>query len=112
MRLGWMSILTMGLLLTATAYVAVGLYQKHGNEASFASIRVGASEESVISIFGNPSKRERAEEPFARYASAKCEFPCAERLWFENRMFLDVEAWSVSIDNTGHVIRKDHWVSP
>lgn len=49
---------------------------------------------------------------FARYASQPCGGDCAERLWFENRLSLDTEAWSVELDKSGRVIKKSRWISP
>jgi hypothetical protein len=56
--------------------------------------------------------REGPEKAFSRYASTKCQAPCVERLWFENRMALDLEAWSVSIGSDGKVVEEYHSVSP
>jgi hypothetical protein len=37
---------------------------------------------------------------------------CVERLWFENRLGLDIEAWSIELDRGSRVVHKAHWVSP
>ena len=96
----------MFLYLAACTYIHI----KHQN--AFDSINIGDTADSVMARFGNPSVREGPERLFSRYASAKCVSPCVERLWFENRLALDLEAWSVSLGSDGKVVDKYHWVSP
>lgn len=82
------------------------------NKKSFSSIKVGDSRDAVINLFGKASHIDRPGFLFSRYASEQCKDPCAERLWFENRLSLDTEAWSVELDSNGVVIKKTYWQSP
>ena len=80
---------------------------------AFEAIQVGDTESKVIDRFGTaPSARETPAALFSRYASQACTGSCIERLWFENRLTFDTEAWSVELDQTAHVVHKAHWVSP
>ena len=80
---------------------------------AFEAVQIGETEADVIDRFGTaPSMRETPAALFSRYASQACTGSCVERLWFENRLTFDTEAWSVELDHTAHVIRKAHWVSP
>jgi hypothetical protein len=79
---------------------------------AFNSINEGDTAISVVEIFGEPSVREGPDKLFTRYGASRCQSPCAERLWFENRLALDLEAWSVSLGSDGRVVRKSHFVSP
>jgi hypothetical protein len=85
----------------------------HYRNRAFESVRIGDSENRFLDLFGvHPSVREKPNALFVRYASAACEAPCAERLWFENTLSLDIEAWSLELDEDRRVIKKSHWVSP
>lgn len=81
---------------------------------SFEAISIGDTRERVIFNFGTaPVVREKnGDDPFRRYTSYPCEAPCVERFWFENRMGMDINAWSVEFDKNGKVIKKSHWLSP
>lgn len=88
-------------------------YKSHVRNSAFAAVQIGDTEATVIARFGTqPSIREKPGTLFARYASQPCSGYCAERLWFENRLSIDTEAWSVELDNKGQVIKKSRWVSP
>lgn len=79
----------------------------------FAAVNFGDTKIQVLRALGTPSVLERADgKYFSRYGAKACIAPCTERFWFENRMTLDSEAWSVEFDNSGRVIKKSHWVSP
>jgi hypothetical protein len=79
----------------------------------FEAVSVGDTKRQVVILLGTPSVREKSGgEHFARYGAKVCSAPCAERFWFENRMTLDMEAWSVEFDASGKVIKTSHWVSP
>lgn len=104
-------------LLIVGLLIAVGIgsctYVSHVRNRAFESVQVGDAESKVIDLFGvQPSVREKPGALFARYATAPCTEPCAERLWFENRLSLDIEAWSVELDRDRRVIKKSRWVSP
>jgi hypothetical protein len=76
-------------------------------------VKIGDSADFVVALFNAPPVYETPEDPpFVRYASEKCKSPCVERLWFENRLELDIEAWSISLRSDGRVVDKYHWVSP
>jgi hypothetical protein len=94
------------------SYVATCLYINMKHQAAYDSVKVGDPADLVILRLGSPSVREDQEKLFSRYASSKCQPPCVERLWFENRLALDMEAWSVSLGDDGRVVEKYHWVSP
>jgi len=79
---------------------------------AFESIKPGDSRRTVVDALGAPDERELPEKLFSRYASKPCGSPCKERLWFENRLTLDIEAWSVELDQDDRVIHKAHWFSP
>lgn len=88
-------------------------WTSHSWTAALDAIQVGDAEASVIARFGTqPSVREKSGKLFARYASSPCRGECVERLWFENRLSLGIEAWSVELDKNRRVIDKAHWVSP
>ena len=76
------------------------------------TIEFGDTEAAVIAKMGIPSVKESKETPFYRYATNGCAPPCVYRLWFENRLALDLEAWSISLGTDGRVVGKYHWVSP
>jgi hypothetical protein len=112
MRFSWVTITVGGVLAVVFLYLATCIYIRTQCQHAFNSIDLGDTEDSVVARFGNPSVREDPEKLFSRYASTKCQAPCVERLWFENRMALDLEAWSVSLGSDGKVVEKYHWVSP
>jgi len=108
-----LTLVTIGaVVLIVVAYLGAGLPAKFSRDAAFKRTNVGDSYEDVVSRFGTPSATDGAGKNFTRYTSQPCLVPCARRLWFENRVFLDVEAWSVSFDLNGRVLEKYHWVSP
>lgn len=110
------SVLTVVLLVIGAAVVgSIGAcsYKSHMRNSAFDAMHVGDTEASVIAGFGTqPSVRERRGALFARYASQPCSGDCIERLWFENRLSLDMEAWSVELDKNRRVLKKSRWVSP
>lgn len=78
----------------------------------FDQIREGDSRVSVLESLGRADFVETEGERFTRYASVKCSQRCVERLWYENRLSLDTEAWSIEVDANGNVIHTAHWTSP
>lgn len=91
---------------------ACGLRARTFN-AAFDKLQLGDSEATVLQLFGaQPSVREAPGQPFFRYASDACKGACAARLWFENRLSLDTQAWSVEFDRDGRLIKKSRWISP
>ena len=81
-------------------------------QRQFDLISVGDARDRVVKAFGAADVEETGEEPFLRYSSNKCMDACNVRLWYANRMTLDIEAWSFDIDRNGQVVHKYHWVSP
>jgi hypothetical protein len=112
MRFSWMTVTVGGVAATFFLYAVTCIYERAKRQEAFNSVSIGDSIDSVVMRFGDPSVRESPDKLFARYASTKCQPPCAERLWFENRLAFDLEAWSVSIGGDGTVVEKYHWVSP
>jgi len=78
----------------------------------FDKTNIGDSQSQVIAYLGIPASKTGTGEPFPRVTGAGCELPCVVRFWYENRLFLDFEAWSVDLDLNSHVVDKYHWVSP
>jgi hypothetical protein len=74
-------------------------------------IRLGDTEALVLSKLGEPGRKELPGTPYFRYASSPCSNPCVERLWWDGE-FMDIEAWSVSLDANHKVVDTTHWVSP
>ena len=112
MRASWIPISVAVITAILLSYVGTCVFVKMRRQAAYDSVKIGDTADFVVARFGNPSVREGPEKLFARYASSKCQLPCAERLWFENRLTLDLEAWSVSLGSDGRVVEKYHWVSP
>jgi len=79
---------------------------------SFDQINIGDDESMVTEKLGYPSFREREGVIFSRYDSVGCVKPCQERLWFENKLSLDIEAWSFELDSDHRVIKKSYFLSP
>lgn len=109
-------VLAIALLIAgATAIGSIGAcsYKSHMRNSAFDAVQVGDTEATVIARFGTqPSVRENPSSLFSRYASHPCSGECAERLWFENRLSLDTEAWSVELNKSRQVIKKSRWISP
>ena len=103
----------LGLLALPLGGIGACALNAYRADKAFDAISIGDSEARVIERFGSqPSVRERPGSPFTRYASQACEGDCTERLWFENGLSLDTQAWSVELDLNRHVIRKARWISP
>lgn len=93
--------------------IGVCSYKSYVRNSAFDAVQVGDTEASVVARFGTqPSVREKPGALFSRYASQPCGGECTERLWFENRLSLDTEAWSVELDKNHRVIKKSRWLSP
>ena len=52
---------------------------------------------------GQPDVVEHAGVPYPP-ASRECSGLCAQRWWYENRLGLDTEAWSVELDASDRVL--------
>ena len=104
--LAWVGLAAPILYFSACSYLSVG------TSSAYKSIKLGDSEDAVINLLGKPSVIERPDTIFSRYASTPCEEPCRKRLWFENRLSFDTQAWSVELDENAQVIKKSRWTSP
>lgn len=83
-------------------------------ERRFNNVALGNSKQQVLNIMVDvPSVVEKSGTLyFRKYGGTSCDSPCAERLWFENSLNYDLEAWSIELDANGKVINKHHWVLP
>lgn len=100
-------------IVILAAYIGGCSLISSSRNKAFEAIKIGDTEANVIAQFGaSPSVREKPGSLFARYASQPCMGSCVERLWFENRLTFDAEAWSVELDRSARVVHKAHWVSP
>lgn len=107
------TVLVRGVLSLPVLYATTCSYVAHRNTAAFNDVVVGDGEATVLRTLGTPSMREKRGEPaFVRYSGEGCVAPCHERLWYENRLGLDVEAWSIELGEDRRVIGTAHWVSP
>ncbi len=93
-------------------YFAACSYVSASKSKAYESINIGDSEEDVVRILGRPSVREKPDAQFTRYSSNPCRGECRQRLWFENRLSFDTEAWSIELDSSKRVIYKARWHSP
>ncbi|MGA7439260.1 MAG: hypothetical protein WBW32_14160 [Luteibacter sp.] len=104
-----------GLLVTyILAAIAITHYQGRVQE----EIRLGASEQSVVSSFWFTPGVEVATSPDPAAgrafttADSRCKAPCVRRLWWIHPLLPDIEAWTVDLDGDGKVIKTYHWSSP
>lgn len=93
-------------------YISTCSIISYSRTRSFDAVEVGEGRNSVIVKLGAPSKIEMPDHLFVRYAATQCKTPCVKRLWYENRLAFDSEAWSVELDADDVVVHKAHWVSP
>jgi len=100
------------LIAVPVAYVSSCAYVSSTKSAAFDAVKIGDPEALVVAKLGSPSVREEPGVLFTRYASTACKDPCAQRLWFENRLSLDTQAWSVELNANAHVVKKSQWMSP
>lgn len=86
----------------------VGVYYNN----AFNDLDMGSTASEVLMRMGSPAHIEKSGEIYSRYASEACVSPCAKRIWFENKLSMDTEAWSVEFDSEQRLIKKTRWVSP
>jgi hypothetical protein len=109
--LGTIAVIAITALLVA--YIGSCSLISSSRNKAFEGVQIGDTEANVIARFGaSPSVREKPGTLFSRYASQPCMGACVERLWFENRLAFDTEAWSVELDRSARVVHRAHWVSP
>ena len=94
------------------SYIAACVYISNQRDKAFDAVKPGDKREKVLALFESSFVVENNDSPFLRYASTTCVAPCRERLWFENRLTLDTEAWSVEFGDDQRVIEKTLWNSP
>lgn len=99
-------------ILVIVGFFSSCAYLSHKGDSAFNATKTGESKEVVITNFDMPFVTKASGVAYPRYAAEGCKSPCAERLWFPNRLSFDIEAWSVDIDGEGHVVDKAHWNSP
>lgn len=108
-----MTIVLLAFGAVIAALIGACSFTSHSRNTAFDAVQVGDTETAVITHFGTqPSVREKPGALFTRYASRPCSGECVERLWFENRLSFDMEAWSVELDKNSIVVKKSRWVSP
>lgn len=100
------------LALIPVFYLAACSFNSHKGNSALSELKNGDSEARVLALFGPPTTREKPGVGYIRYVNDKCSDPCAERLWFENRMSLADEAWVITLDSKRTVIKSAHLVSP
>jgi hypothetical protein len=100
------------LVLLPILYVSSCGFLSARKNSIFSSVNVGDTQKMVIDKMGEPNVRELPGVLYSRYASLGCQPPCAVRLWYENRLSLDTEAWSFEVNDAGGIINKTRWRSP
>jgi hypothetical protein len=100
------------LLLVPAIYVSSCSYRSYAEDKAFGAIHVGDSMDDVRTIMGQPDAYEKAGRKSPVPFSSGCHSPCAERLWYLNRMSLIGESWSVDFDTRRRVVDKAFWESP
>jgi len=107
----WWVILT--IVLLPVLYVSSCSIIASHTQREFDAIHVGSTKQQVVDAMGDPSVLEGSSgPPFRRYTAYACAGACVERFWYENRMGMDIEAWSVAFDANGTVIETSHLTSP
>lgn len=93
-------------------YLSTCSYITEKRSAAYHTVNIGDTEANVIDKFAADPIREKQGVLFSRYSSSICQAPCVERLWFENRLTLDTEAWWTEFGIDGRAIDKGYVVSP
>lgn len=107
LRIGLLAVLAVPILYISSCTITSLIRNR-----AFDAVTIGDTAKSVIRKMGEPSVREPPGNLFSRYAAKQCAAPCVDRLWYENRLTLDTEAWSIELDDNGRVIDKARWISP
>ncbi|PTR32892.1 hypothetical protein C8J98_104103 [Luteibacter sp. OK325] len=87
-------------------------YISHERNAAFNSVQIGDTKDKVIDAFDAKFVSKPSGVAYTKYDTGGCQSPCVERLWFENILSMDIEAWSFDLDKGGRVIGKGKWNSP
>ena len=99
------------LILSPAWYVAACCVFSNSRKEAFYQVQTGDTRQAVLARFGKPTHVEREGVVFKHYSSTPCTAPCAERLWFENRLNSELEVWAVSLDRHGRVVDKNYLIS-
>lgn len=100
------------IVLVPLLYIGACSAISHRRDRGFAQVKEGDTEQQVIAAMGEPTDRETASNRLAQYGAPECRAPCAQRMWYPNKLSLVGEAWSVELDAGGHVVHTAHIVSP
>lgn len=101
------------IVLVPVVYVSSCSLRANRMQHAFDTIHAGSTKQQVVDALGDPSVTEGSSgPPFRRYTTTLCEGVCVERFWYENRMGLDIEAWSIAFDANGTVIETSHLTLP
>ena len=92
-------------LLYLTSCTALSLHLSNAQ----AHLHAGDSVATVIARLG---QADGVGSAMPGFPADSCAYPCARRLWYENRLSLGGEALSVDFDSSGRVVGQYHWVSP
>jgi hypothetical protein len=87
-------------------------YISHERNAASNSVQIGDTKDKVIDAFDAKFVSKPSGVAYTKYDTGGCRSPCVERLWFENILSMDIEAWSFDLDKEGRVIDKGKWNSP
>jgi hypothetical protein len=100
------------IVLIPVIYVSACSYRSHSVNTAFDSIQAGDTEAVVRSAMGQLLARETKGGARGVPFSNGCKDRCAEIWWYENRLALDGESWSITFDDHHRVIDKFAWHSP
>ncbi|GGA00902.1 hypothetical protein GCM10011408_22410 [Dyella caseinilytica] len=111
-RFDVLAVVMWAIVLVPVTYVSACSYRSHSANAVFDSIHIGDAEATVRRAMGEPLAHETNGGPRGVPFSNGCKGRCAEIWWYENRLALDGESWSITFDDHRRVIDKVAWHSP
>ena len=100
------------IVLIPVLYIGSCSVLSHQREKGFDQVKEGDTEAQVIQVMGEPIDRETPSHRIASYGAPECKAPCAQRLWFPNKLSLAGEAWAVELNGDGKVVHTAHLTSP
>jgi hypothetical protein len=110
MRLRRSGKLILGACGLATAGLLYGIARAHMLDKAFERVPAGASQSQVVKLLGKPWKVDRCGELFG---AGPVEPDCAEEYLYAPPFApLTPQYYSVSFDNSGHVVKKYIYSSP
>lgn len=96
--------------LIVLGWIGWSIFRSKVLPARFERVRVGDSQEQVVRLLGNPKSIEKCGQPFGNPGRPR---GCVEDYLYASPFApLLPEYWSVSFDNSRHVVGKEHYVSP